>query len=196
MVHLDIKNVQNAENGLWWKRLWIKEKINNEKSFKNNWKFLLLVLIGGLVGGYCIGLYSYDSLSNELLKQLQDQNVTKEMVAISSMIQYGMPFGVILVTIGIIISQKIQLWAQNKNSKIAFSTTNYHVFRVGNIAFNQKIKLEGIGSKTKRYFWINAFIREFIATIYSEKRKHITILSIILLITIIITFFKYIEVII
>lgn len=85
---------------------------------------------------------------------------------------------------------------QNKNSKIAFSTTNYHVFRARNIAFNQKIKLEGIGSKTKKYFWINAFIREFIATIYSEKRKHITILSIILLITIITTFFKYIEVII
>lgn len=25
---------------------------------KDNWKFLLFVLLGGLVGGYCLGLYS------------------------------------------------------------------------------------------------------------------------------------------
>ena len=94
-----------------------------KKVLKDNWKFLLLVLIGGLVGGYCIGLYSYDSLSNELLKQLQEQNVTKEMVAISSMIQYGIPFGVILATIGIILSQKIQLWTYFKVDKKATLTT-------------------------------------------------------------------------
>ena len=94
-----------------------------KKFLKDNWKFLLLVLIGGLVGGYCIGLYSYDSLSNELLKQLQEQNVTKEMVAISSMIQYGIPFGVILATIGIILSQKIQLWTYFKVDKKATLTT-------------------------------------------------------------------------
>ena len=94
-----------------------------KKFLKDNWKFLLLVLIGGLVGGYCIGLYNYDSLSNELLKQLQEQNVTKEMVAISSMIQYGIPFGVILATIGIILSQKIQLWTYFKVDKKATLTT-------------------------------------------------------------------------
>ena len=59
----------------------------------------------------------------------------------------------------------------NKNANIAFSTTNFHVFRAGIIASNQNIKIEGIGSKTKAYFWINAFIREFISTLYSEKRK-------------------------
>ena len=74
-----------------------------KKFLKVNWKFLLLVLFGGLIGGYCIGLYSYDSLSPELLKQLQDKNVSKEMVALSSAIQYGIPFGVILVS-GIVLS--------------------------------------------------------------------------------------------
>ena len=64
-----------------------------------------------------------------------------------------------------------------KNPQIAFSTTNYHVFRAGNIACNQNINIEGIGAKTKSYFWLNAFIREFIATLYSEKKKHIVIIS-------------------
>ena len=69
---------------------------------------------------------------------------------------------------------------KNKNAKIAFSTTNYHVFRAGLIAMEQGIKMEGMGSSTKAYFWINAFIREFIGTLYSEKKKHILVFSIIL----------------
>ena len=62
-----------------------------------------------------------------------------------------------------------------KEAKIAFSTTNYRVFRAGIIATNQNIDIEGIGSKTKSYFWINAFIREFIATLVSERKKHIIV---------------------
>ncbi len=88
-----------------------------KKYLKENWKFLLLVLIGGLIGGYCAGLYSYDSLSEALLKQLQDQNITKEMVALSSAIQYGISFGVILASIGIVLSKKIRLWKEFKIDK-------------------------------------------------------------------------------
>ena len=47
-----------------------------KKFLKENWKFLLFVLIGGLVGGYCLGLYMYDSLSGDMIKQLQEQNIT------------------------------------------------------------------------------------------------------------------------
>ena len=57
--------------------------------------------------------------------------------------------------------------------KIAFSTTNYHVFRAGLIASELGMDAEGVGSPTKRYFWINAFIREFIATLFSERKSHI-----------------------
>ncbi|MBO4887936.1 MAG: YdcF family protein [Firmicutes bacterium] len=60
--------------------------------------------------------------------------------------------------------------------KIAFSTTNYHVFRSGILASEQGIHAEGIGARTKSYFWINAFIREFIANMYSEYKTHIKIL--------------------
>ncbi len=71
----------------------------------------------------------------------------------------------------------------DKNAKVAFSTTNYHVFRAGLIANQQGLYYEGIGSKTKAYFWINAFIREFIGTLYSEKKKHICIFILLMMIT-------------
>ena len=70
---------------------------------------------------------------------------------------------------------------KKKNANIAFSTTNYHVLRAGLIATEQGLLLEGIGSKTKTYFWINAFIREFIGTLYSERKKHIIVFTIIII---------------
>ena len=79
-----------------------------------------------------------------------------------------------------------------KNAKIALSTTNYHVFRAGTIASNQNIKIEGIGAKTKSYFWINAFIREFIATLFSERKKHITVVCCIIVLAIFMIVLQYI----
>ena len=75
--------------------------------------------------------------------------------------------------------------------KIGFSTTNYHVLRAGLIANQQGIKMEGIGSKTKAYFWINAFIREFIGTLYSEKKKHILFFLMIVLLIIFMVLVTY-----
>ena len=95
-----------------------------KKVFKENWQFLLLVLLGGLLGGYCIGLYSYDSLDPKLLEELQSQNVSKEMIALSSMIQYGIVFGLILAIVGIIISKKIKLWKEFKINKKAIIATS------------------------------------------------------------------------
>ncbi len=86
-----------------------------------------------------------------------------------------------------LINDKIQ------NAKIAFSTTNYHVFRAGTIANNQDIYMEGIGARTKSYFWINAFIREFIATLFSEKRKHITTISCIIILAILMIILQYLA---
>ena len=86
-----------------------------------------------------------------------------------------------------IIKEKI------KSSKIAFSTTNYHVFRAGSIADKQNLKYEGIGAETKSYFWINAFIREFIATLYNEKKKHITVILSIILIAIFMILATYLN---
>ena len=68
-----------------------------------------------------------------------------------------------------------------KDAKVVFSTTNYHVFRAGIIANEQNISMEGIGAKAKTYFWINAFIREFIATLYYGRKNHIMTLLLIIL---------------
>lgn len=67
----------------------------------------------------------------------------------------------------------------NKEAKVSFSTTNYHVFRSGVIANEQGLDCEGMGSKTKWYFYTNALIREFIANIVQEKEMHIILLIII-----------------
>lgn len=64
----------------------------------------------------------------------------------------------------------------NNKANIVFSTTNYHVFRSGSIANSQGIECEGIGSKTKWYFYTNALIREFTANLVQERKKHIVIL--------------------
>lgn len=63
---------------------------------------------------------------------------------------------------------------RKKDAKVAFSTTGYHVFRSGNIARKMGFKASGVGSKTKWYFYINALIREFIANLSAEKKRHIT----------------------
>ncbi len=94
-----------------------------KKLFKDNWSFLLLVLIGGLVGGYCLGIYMYDTLSPDLLKQLQEENITKEIIALSTMFQYGIMYGLLLAILGIIISKKVKLWKKFKLTKKALITT-------------------------------------------------------------------------
>ena len=69
----------------------------------------------------------------------------------------------------------------DREPKVAFSTTNYHVFRAGLIASELGYPLDGIGSPTKRYFWVNAFIREFVATLVSERKRHLTVLLLLFL---------------
>ena len=51
----------------------------------------------------------------------------------------------------------------NVNEKnVIFVTTNYHVFRSGILAGLAGLHAEGLGSKTKWWFWPNAFVRECI----------------------------------
>ena len=65
---------------------------------------------------------------------------------------------------------------ENGDGNVIFSTTNYHVFRSGVIANLEGIDCEGIGSKTKWYFYTNALIREFIANLLEQKWQHLFIL--------------------
>jgi len=68
---------------------------------------------------------------------------------------------------------------RQKDAKVSFATTNYHVFRSGVIANECGIDCEGMGSTTKWYFYTNALIREFIANIVQERKRHIGVIIII-----------------
>ena len=83
--------------------------------------------------------------------------------------------------------------SETADPKIAFSTTNYHVFRAGLIASELGMDAEGVGSPTKRYFWINAFIREFVATLFSERKSHLKTLVILLVIMIVMIAAVYVS---
>lgn len=78
--------------------------------------------------------------------------------------------------------------------KVAFSTTNYHVFRAGMFAAQQGFNLDGIGSPTKSYFWINAFIREFIATLVSERKTHMITMAILTVMMIVMVYIGFVNI--
>lgn len=56
--------------------------------------------------------------------------------------------------------------------RIVFSTSGYHVLRSGMISESEGLNADGIGCKTKWYFWPNAFIREFIGLLAEKWKKH------------------------
>lgn len=102
---------------------------------KENWKFLLLVLVGGLIGGYCLGPYMWDSSSPEVIEQMVAQGATKETISLSTMVQYGIIYGLILAIIGVIFSKKIGLWKKFELNKKAIIVTSIITIIGGLILF-------------------------------------------------------------
>lgn len=72
---------------------------------------------------------------------------------------------------------KEKIWAVDPGGKVAFATTNYHVFRGGLCARRVKMRAQGIGAKTKWYFWPNAAVREFVGLLTAHKLKQGLILG-------------------
>lgn len=62
------------------------------------------------------------------------------------------------------------------SAKVAFSTTNYHVFRSGVTARRLSLRAVGIGAGTKWYYWPNAAVREFAGLLVNHKLKQAVIL--------------------
>jgi len=67
--------------------------------------------------------------------------------------------------------------AINPKGNVAFSTTNYHVFRSGIFARRMKMRAVGMGAKTKWYFWPNAAVREFAGLLSKHRVKQSLILG-------------------
>ena len=136
-----------------------------EEQLKNTGKDLIFIPSGGKGNDEVIS--EAEAMKNYLLEQgIKEKNILVENQSKNTYENIDFSYRLI----------------KKKNANVVFSTTNYHVFRAGLLATGQGFVLEGIGSRTKAYFWVNAFIREFIGTIYSEKKKHLLVFLIILII--------------
>lgn len=65
---------------------------------------------------------------------------------------------------------------QEPEGKVVFATTNYHVFRSGIWAGLAGLPAEGIGSRTKWWFWPNAFMREVIGLFANRWKQELLFL--------------------
>ena len=61
--------------------------------------------------------------------------------------------------------------------KAVFATTNYHVFRSGVWAVKAGLRAEGIGGKTKWWFWPNAFMRECVGLLQRRWKQELVLLA-------------------
>ena len=63
--------------------------------------------------------------------------------------------------------------------KIAFATTDYHVFRGGLWAAQAGLRAEGIGSRAAWWFWPNAFMRECAGLLAFRWKQELLLLAVI-----------------
>ena len=66
---------------------------------------------------------------------------------------------------------KEKILERGEPGKIAYATTNYHVFRAGLCARRVKMRAVGMGADTKWYFWPNAAVREFVGLLTAHRLK-------------------------
>lgn len=64
----------------------------------------------------------------------------------------------------------------SKRAKFAVVTNAYHVFRALLIAKEAGLDCIGFGSRTKWYFTLNAFIREFVGYLYFKRQLYLILL--------------------
>lgn len=86
---------------------------------------------------------------------------------------------------------KEKIMAADPEGRIAFATTNYHVFRSGLKARRVKMKALGMGSPTRWYFWPNAAVREFVGLLTEHRGKQILILAGMIIVYTGLTLLKY-----
>jgi uncharacterized SAM-binding protein YcdF (DUF218 family) len=73
-------------------------------------------------------------------------------------------------------SKQIISKSQIAQPKTIFSSNNYHIFRAAIFAQMNQLNADGIAAKTARYFLPNAFLREFIAMVTMNKKRHLVFL--------------------
>lgn len=59
--------------------------------------------------------------------------------------------------------------------RAAVVTSDYHVFRTAEYAHKIGLAADGVGSRTARYFWPTAFIREYVAVSNAHRWPFVVI---------------------
>lgn len=72
--------------------------------------------------------------------------------------------------------------------RAAVVTSDYHVFRTAEYAHKIGLAADGVGSKTARYFWPTAFIREFVAVSNAHRWPFVVIFVLWLPVAVIVLF--------
>ncbi len=70
--------------------------------------------------------------------------------------------------------------AINPEGKAVFATTSYHVFRSGVWASRAGVPMDGIGARTRWWFWPNAFMREVAGLMKARWKQEILLLAILI----------------
>lgn len=126
-----------------------------------------------------------------------DEKMSESAAMKQCLTEHGIPEDRIIeedqstTTVENMVFSKKKIDAINKDAKIAFATTGYHVFRSGIFAGHAKMRSIGIGSKTKWYFWPNAAVREFGGLLIAHKGKQAIIFTSLCLIYVILTILAY-----
>ena len=68
--------------------------------------------------------------------------------------------------------------AEKPGARVAYATTNYHVFRSGVWAGLAGLPSEGMGSPTKWWYWPNAFMRECAGLILNRIPQELLLLAV------------------
>lgn len=70
-------------------------------------------------------------------------------------------------------SKEIIFKDKGEASKVLFFTSNFHVFRASLLAKKENLDWNGLGSRTKLYYYISATIREYIAVLFIHKKLNL-----------------------
>lgn len=82
-----------------------------------------------------------------------------------------------------LFSKKIMEDISKGSYTCTYVTSDYHVFRAGVYAYKAGLlRIRGIGSKTKGYYYPNAMIREFVALFVMNKKNNIKLISFIFIV--------------
>ena len=120
------------------------------KYIKENWKFLLFIIIVGIIGSIFTVIYQFDSLDPKLMEEAIKQIGSKELLVAITIIQTIIMYVLVCGVVGIILSNEVGLWKKikiEKNKLIApviISIIGGLVLSVGDLfifgSFNDLIK--------------------------------------------------------